>query len=88
MGGQGRSLQDSLVELFQRYDLPLNKEKILTVCGKCGGEIVTCESDEYVRHASCRQGDIPWVPTDRQLFMCKECYQVSREYIIWPPYLC
>ncbi|CAE7502857.1 unnamed protein product, partial [Symbiodinium microadriaticum] len=84
VNAHGQSLQDSLVALFERYRLPLDREKFLTVCGKCGGGIVACEGDEYRQivlearpGAAESEGDvgIPWVPEDRQIFMCKVCYQ-------------
>jgi hypothetical protein len=97
--GNGQALEESLVELFERYRLPLDRDKFLTLCGKCGGGIVSCEGSEY-RQIVCgglgggagagsegegeawrwrwgEEGEVPWVPEDRQIFMCKDCYQVG-----------
>jgi hypothetical protein len=44
-----KNLEHSLVQLFSEYDIPLDVSRFLTVCGKCGGDVVTCLSDEYKR---------------------------------------
>jgi hypothetical protein len=32
---------------LDRYNIDLDREKFLTVCGKCGGNIITCEGEIY-----------------------------------------
>lgn len=79
--GQGTNLEESLVELFERYRLPLDRDKFLTVCGKCGGGVVACEGAQYreiVTAGGEKDTEVPWVPEDRQIFMCKDCYQVIK----------
>jgi hypothetical protein len=40
-------LELDLIEIFDRYNIDLEREKFLTVCGKCGGNIITCEGERY-----------------------------------------
>lgn len=62
-------LEESLVRIYEEYGLDLNRERFLTVCGKCGGEIEEVEaSDERFVGKS--------LPLDRQLYACKYCAQV------------
>jgi hypothetical protein len=35
------------VQILDRYNIELDREKFLTVCGKCGGNIITCEGEIY-----------------------------------------
>lgn len=56
--------------MCKEYGLSIKQEKFLTVCGKCGGEIEECtHSDPRVSNNSA----VP--PTDRSVFICKQCYQ-------------
>ena len=56
--------------MCKEYGLSIKQEKFLTVCGKCGGEIEECtHSDPRVSNNSA----VP--PTDRDVFICKQCYQ-------------
>ena len=41
------NLEKSLIEVLDRYNIQLEKDKFLTICGKCGGNIITCEGDVY-----------------------------------------
>ena len=135
------NLELSLLGILDRYDIELDREKFLTVCGKCGGNIITCEGEMYreiirKKHSiienrkigglteeegeslkkgrvegedvrgeeeyeqetkaneemticgarcqvpnGCDAGSseeaIPWVPRDREIFMCESCCQVQ-----------
>lgn len=63
-------LEEAIVEIYKEFGLVLAKERFLTVCGKCGGEIVeTSPSDPRLEGKS--------LPTDRQVFICTVCGQVS-----------
>ena len=58
------------LQVCKEYGLSIKQEKFLTVCGKCGGEIEECtHSDPRVSNNSA----VP--PTDRDVFICKQCYQ-------------
>ena len=86
-----KNLEGSLVALFQQYNIPLEISNFLTVCGKCGGDVVQCHSEEYKRYLQYKSGKVElnvindknkcdgekevWVPEDRQIFMCMECLQ-------------
>eukprot|EP01035_Chromulina_nebulosa_P019064 gene19064-24886_t len=62
------NLEDALVNICKEYNIILDKEKLLTVCGKCGGEIESCDhNDDRIngRH----------VPSDRPVFICVDCNQ-------------
>lgn len=41
------NLEKSLIEILDRYNIELEKDKFLTICGKCGGNIITCEGEVY-----------------------------------------
>lgn len=57
-------------QVCKEYGLSIKQDKFLTVCGKCGGEIEECShSDPRVSKNSA----VP--PTDRDVFICKQCYQ-------------
>jgi uncharacterized protein with PIN domain len=84
-----RNNEKSLIELFSKYKIPLDKEKFLTVCGKCGGQIIIIQGEKYQEMWRERKGmeriegsekeenhNVPWVPTDREVFMCDVCFQV------------
>lgn len=62
-------LEKELVNVYREFGLDLKKERFLTVCGKCGGEIIEADlSDPRL------MGKI--IPTDRVVFICKTCGQV------------
>jgi uncharacterized protein with PIN domain len=62
-------MEDSLVNVFREFNLELRREKFLTVCGKCGGDIeTTLPSDPRL------VGKI--FPTETAIYCCKECCQV------------
>jgi uncharacterized protein with PIN domain/endonuclease/exonuclease/phosphatase family metal-dependent hydrolase len=62
-------LEDALIKIYYEFGLDLNRDRFLTVCGKCGGEIEEIEAfDERL------MGKI--IPTDRQIYACKTCAQV------------
>lgn len=62
-------LEKELVNIYREFGLDLKKERFLTVCGKCGGEIIEADlADPRLL------GKI--IPTDRVVFICKTCGQV------------
>ena len=66
-----KDLEASLIELCREYHLQLHKDKLLSVCGKCGADIETCDqSDERLKEHE-------YVPADRPVFICVECSHVS-----------
>jgi hypothetical protein len=68
-------LEEVLVDIFRQFGLVCHKEKFLTVCGKCGGEIEEVfDLTEETRLA----GKI--LPNDRQIFACKQCGQVRPKF--------
>lgn len=109
-----RNLEESLIEIFHRYKLPLKRESFLTVCGKCGGEIVSISTEEYKlmflssksNHESIESnnvntnsdssnnsnyvnsdGNVKWVPSDREIFMCQRCLQVYSSILCMYKYM-
>jgi uncharacterized protein with PIN domain/exonuclease III len=68
-------LEYSLCLLYKQFGLDLNRERFLTVCGKCGGEI-----EELEVYDGRFIGKI--IPTDRQIYACKLCAQVRTSLII------
>jgi mRNA deadenylase 3'-5' endonuclease subunit Ccr4/uncharacterized protein with PIN domain len=79
-----KNMEESLVEVFKTYRIPIKRENFLTVCGKCGGAIVEVTAEEYreaneafrSRQRADGEGDYKWLPTDRQIYMCVSCTQV------------
>lgn len=59
---------EAMVDLFRDFGLVLRRDRFLTVCGKCGGEISEAKADD-VRLL----GKI--VPTDRTVYACLDCSQ-------------
>jgi hypothetical protein len=52
LSDSNKSLEQTLVEVLDRYQVEIDRKRFLTVCGKCGGNVVTCEgeaSQEIVR---------------------------------------
>eukprot|EP00599_Poterioochromonas_sp_BG-1_P002392 CAMPEP_0173149572 /NCGR_PEP_ID=MMETSP1105-20130129/10404_1 /TAXON_ID=2985 /ORGANISM="Ochromonas sp., Strain BG-1" /LENGTH=579 /DNA_ID=CAMNT_0014064461 /DNA_START=323 /DNA_END=2062 /DNA_ORIENTATION=- len=62
------NIEKALVHIYAEYGLDLNRERFLTVCGKCGGEIEEVEGCDYRL-----VGKI--IPMDRQIYACKLCGQ-------------
>jgi uncharacterized protein with PIN domain len=68
---QPNHLETALVSVYHEFGLDLSRERFLTVCGKCGGEIEEVDGfDERL------MGKI--IPNDRQIYACKACAQVSQ----------
>lgn len=63
------NFEQALVHIYAEYGLDLSRERFLTVCGKCGGEIEEVEGCDYRL-----VGKI--IPMDRQIYACKLCGQV------------
>lgn len=61
-------LKSDLAALLIHYGVQLDKSSIFTICGKCGGQITSTESNDD--RLSGR-----FVPSDRQLFICNTCRQ-------------
>ncbi len=61
---------DGLVDIFREFGLELNRDKFLTVCGKCGGDIEEADLANDKR----LMGKV--FPCDRAIFCCVECAQV------------
>lgn len=60
-------LELSLVNLYREYDLTRCSSKILSLCSKCGGNIVIVDRhDERV---------VNYVPIDKVVYLCLECNQ-------------
>lgn len=57
------------MDIYREFGLELKKERFLTVCGKCGGEI-----EEAALEDPRIEGKM--LPTDRQVFVCAKCAQV------------
>lgn len=65
---QANKLEEAMVDIYREFGLDLRKERFLTVCGKCGGEIEeTSRSDPRMEGKS--------FPSDRQVFICVSCGQ-------------
>ncbi|CAN8076037.1 unnamed protein product [Agarophyton chilense] len=62
------SLESQVSKLLNFYDVKLNKSDILSICGKCGGRIETCDVQDP------RLEGRP-IPRDRQLYICTQCCQ-------------
>jgi uncharacterized protein with PIN domain/exonuclease III len=58
---------EALALLFGEYGLELSRDKFLTVCGKCGGEIERLRDLNNPRLAG------KYIPSDREVFACIEC---------------
>lgn len=61
-------LKESVASLINHYDVSLNKSLVFTMCGKCGGSIVSTHVDD-VRFGG------KFAPTDRKIFICEDCHQ-------------
>lgn len=64
-------LEDGLIAIYRQFGLALQRERFLTVCGKCGGEI-----QEANLLDPRLMGKI--LPCDRAVFMCIACAQVRK----------
>jgi mRNA deadenylase 3'-5' endonuclease subunit Ccr4 len=62
--------EEGLVSIYREFGLPLQRERFLTVCGKCGGEI-----QEANLLDPRLMGKI--IPCDRAVFQCIACAQVT-----------
>lgn len=62
------SLESQVSKLLNFYDFDLKRSDLLTICGKCGGQIESCASDD-----PRLEGKI--VLLDRQIYTCVKCNQ-------------
>lgn len=62
------SLESQISKLLNFYNVELNESSFLSICGKCGGAIESCEADD------CRlEGKA--IPRDRPMYVCIKCFQ-------------
>lgn len=81
------NLEKSLIELFEFFMLEADKKNILSVCGKCGGEVESCRNDDPRLHNWIASRKIEKSRTDnlsnffelssREIFICVSCSQVK-----------
>lgn len=60
-------LESELVRIIKEFGLQPSRDKFLTVCGKCGGEIESCDHNMLIHGFN--------LPQDRDVFICKLCRQ-------------
>ena len=65
-----KQLTQGLKALIKLFDLRIARDRFLTVCGRCGDDI------QQVERSDPRLKD-RWLPTDRDVFACVNCAQVS-----------
>lgn len=64
-----------IVDICRFYHISLEKDKFLTVCGKCGGKIEEMTREQVqgmavtIHSASC------YLPDDKEIFQCVDCRQ-------------
>lgn len=62
-------LKRSLASLLNRYEVCLKKANFFSICGKCGGTVVTTKNND-------ERLDGRFAPNDRQIYICQGCHQV------------
>ena len=87
--GKLNNLELVLAEICRTFSLTLNPNQFLTVCGKCGGEITECNVNDIIERdrsldAMSQNSDssligrkIRFLPRDRPVYACVECFQVG-----------
>lgn len=63
-----RNLEGALVDICREFNIVLEPNKFLTICGKCGGEIQECDTD-HPRYAAFT------FPPGRPVYSCIDCHQ-------------
>ena len=94
--GKLNNLELVLAEICRTFSLTLNPNQFLTVCGKCGGEITQCDVNDIIGRdrsldAMSQNSDssligrkIRFLPRDRPVYACVECFQVGILLLISP----
>lgn len=70
-----RDLTKALVDLCLRYEMQLTEENLLTVCGKCGGDIVAYEKST-APESTVWPGDKDKIPEGIPVLICESCSQL------------
>ena len=92
-----QNMEKSLSDIFRVFKIPVKREKVLTVCGKCGGNIVEVTCDEFREANKKYQAELletgltnltiekseKWLPSDRPIYMCVKCTQVMNSCIMF-----
>lgn len=60
-----------VIALFHEYGLELSRDRFLTVCGKCGGEIAVAKVDDPRMSGKVRV--VPWAPLCLSLLVLTRC---------------
>ena len=97
--GKLNNLELVLAEICRTFSLTLNPNQFLTVCGKCGGEITQCDVNDIIERdrsldAMSQNSDssligrkIRFLPRDRPVYACVECFQVRHLTFTFPLHL-
>jgi uncharacterized protein with PIN domain len=65
----------ALMGIIERYKLDISDERLLSVCGKCGGDIlpfVKCSAPEDTSWPADRDS----IPENVPVFVCESCSQL------------
>lgn len=69
------NLRGALIDIIERYNLVISNERLLSVCGKCGGDIIAfvkSTAPESTRWPA----DQEVIPQDTPVFVCQSCSQL------------
>jgi Mut7-C RNAse domain len=70
-----RDLMTALVDLCLRYRIDLTEDKLLSVCGKCGGDIIEYEKSTAPK-TTIWPGDKEKIPDNVPILICESCSQL------------